>query len=169
MDFEPVFDPARPAGFRLDIGVFDEAGPPCALGDEIGFGEALPDVALDNLAARQHVAFPADLNGCGVSGCRCRDADDRRLLAPRNRQVFVAQGRDRAAVADDGEHGLAPVADDPVGEHRLVLADRVNAERVAARDVVGGQHGGDTRPGRPEGVEIAGLEPAAGDGRADDP
>ena len=62
----------------------------------------------------------------------------------------IVDGRERPLVADEREDRLAAMADDAVGERRLVLAGRVDPVAVLARHVRGGEHVDEARMRRAE-------------------
>ena len=133
------------AGLRLEIGVLDLLGGVDLLDDQIGFGEALLDVAdadrdvLDDVVGRvvvQHRgAGPHRL--VGIEHCRQRLVDDLdfRQRAPRDQRVF---GCDR-------RHLLADVAHLAARHDRLVVHE--HAEVVDARHVGTGDDALDARHG----------------------
>ena len=105
-----------------------------ALDDDVARGIGV--AAADRLVA-QHVAVRVDR--FPIPGDRLLGVDERGQHV-----VLHVDGGERPAarlrvVGRDGGDGLADVAHEPVGEHRLVLGDQPVGE--ASRHVGGGQHG----------------------------
>ena len=57
LNLDLVADAPRKAGFRLDVGVLDEASFVFAFDDNIGFGESFLDIAPHDAAPDQHIVF----------------------------------------------------------------------------------------------------------------
>ena len=62
LDFDAIADASGKAGFRLDIGVLDEAGLEGALDDEIRGRQARRDVAARDAPAGQDIAGAASVD-----------------------------------------------------------------------------------------------------------
>ncbi len=164
MDLQPIAHANRPAGFGLDIGMFDEAGLESALGDGGAACEGLGDAAAPDAAIQQQVLRLVGLHQRGVGRRGGVNAEQRRLRRPGNRHLLVTDREHGAAITDQGHHSLAAVAHLPIGQHRLVLDFGIDAEAVEGH-VGCRQHGGE--PG-PQGSEIAQGEACPGMRRAHD-
>jgi hypothetical protein len=97
-----------PAGFRLDIGVLDEAGLVFGLGHMRGLGERAGNVAAGHAAVGEDVLVLARMDR--RRPLRRFDADDRRQRLIGDRHVLVADDVDRGARADEGDHRIATIA-----------------------------------------------------------
>jgi len=164
---DAIAHPAGPAGLGLDVGVLDEGGLETPLGRYGGVRQRRLGVAALDPALDQLVALDLIVN----SGRRLRagliQAIYRRLRLVVNGQIFVADSRHRLARADQRHHGVAPVAHDALGQHRLVAKVGVDAHAVGGH-VRGGEHPFHAGPGIGRSREIAEHDPGRIMGRTDD-
>ena len=111
-------------------------------------GERRLDVAARDAAAHEHVARAGRRGARGAPGARAAAIPS---SGGAGAQVIGSSSSairgDDARVADERDDRLARIADEPVGEHRLVLAGLVDAVAVGARDVGGGQDAHEARVG----------------------
>ena len=130
-DLDAPVDDARGPGLGLDVRVLDVGGLERPGRGRGGRGQGGVDVA------QPHEALDEDVPGRGlVEPRRGRvqrgvDPDQRRQRLPLDRQLVVGDRGHGRRVADERQHGLAAVADVALGEHRLVLAGRVDPVPVA--------------------------------------
>ena len=141
-DLDPSVDQARGPGLGLDVGVLD-----------VGRLErAASAVTADSASAAAGVAQPDDPLDEDVAGRRLvelvrprvqRRVDARSAAAAAPRSIGSSPSSIAATVAaspTSASTASPRVADVPVGEHRLVLARRVDPEPVLARDVGRREH-----------------------------
>ncbi len=153
-----VFPPGG-HGVVFDVGLLLVRDAVFALDDDVGFPEALVDVAAaDDVALKDVVRAVEDL--ASREGILDRE-DGRKLLVFDADESEGLIGPRAAFVRDEGD-GLQGVAHHAVGQERLVVLDQGDDVRG---DVPGGRHDA-LGPGE-GGVEDDVLDPPAGDFGAD--
>ena len=103
----------------------------------------------------------------GARRARLVEAAHRRQRLIANRQVHVPYRRDRRACAHERHHRIAPVAHEPLGQHRLVSQVGVDADAVVGH-VDGGEYPLHAGPRSGRRLQIAALDLGRVMGRADD-
>ncbi len=134
-DLDAVAAALRVAGFRLDIGMLDEAGAEGAGGDMRRLCKSGLDIAALDPAAGQHIIGGKIMQRIGVFGGRSLDSCQSGQGLPADRKLRHADGLDRFALADDRQHAFAAIPGFADGKHRLVLQMRIDAEGVLAGDI----------------------------------
>ena len=165
MDFESIADALGPASLGLDIGVLDETGLERRFGDRGAACKRCGGITFPDPAVEQQVARLVSLHQRRARRLRGGDAHHRGQLGIADRQVGLVHCFDGRARADQGEHGLAAKAHHTVGQHRLILDVRVNAEAVAGH-VACAEHAHHPRVCHGERSQIAELEARVMMGRA---
>ncbi len=130
----------RGAGLGLDIGVLDEGGPDCGLGDVLGAAEGGIGVAATDEAACQQVAGAVGVQQGGAGGFGLGRVQQGGQGTPVDGEGLEVERGDDLGRAGDERDGLAAKAGGALGQRRLVGEVRDDAEAVAAGDVGGGQH-----------------------------
>lgn len=140
-DLQPVADAPRPAGFRFDVGVFDEAGGVRAgyrhdiIRRQRRFRRPAPDKTT-----HQHVPRPLGMDRfcvLGQRGLRCQQCGQ---LRPGDGEIGKVQRFHHGRRSYDRSHGLALEAASCTGENRLIGQLRDDTKAVASGDIVGGEH-----------------------------
>ena len=155
---QPVADTPRPTRLGLDIGVLDEGGLEAALDHHVRFRERGIGIALLHEAAPHHVVVVAGVDDGRAFRHRGLDPVDMRADLVMDRHVLVADAVHRLVVPDQSQHGLAAILHLAVGEHRLVLDVRIDAEGVESGHVRRTQHPDEAGMGIEQGLEIADRE-----------
>ena len=153
-EFHPVSHAPRPAGLRLDIGVLDESRLEAPLGRHGAARQRRLGVAALHRTLDQPVAVGRRVDQGRIRRTGLVQAAHRRQRLVADRQVFVSKRRHRLTRAYQGDHGVAAVAHDLLGQHRLVAQVGIDADAVR-RHVGGAEHPHDTRPGGGRGVQVA--------------
>ena len=159
----------RVARLGLDVGVLDMDGLERAGGDHRRSGQGRRRIAPDDPARRQEIAghIVVEPHRAGIR--RGVHLGEHRQRLPHDGDLVVGDAQDGLGIADQRDDGLAPVPDVPVGEHLLILARRVDAVAVHARDVCRGEDTDESGVRGVEASEVAEDEPGMGMRRADDP
>ena len=166
VDLDAVAGAPGPARLGLDVSVLDEGRGEAALRKPGGLRQGRPGVARAHRALDQQVAGLVRLDQRCLLGRRRVEAGHRRKRAVADRHLLVSDPLERGALAEQGDHGLAPVADDAIRKHRLILEMRIDAEAID-RDVGRGQEAEQTRVSRQQRRAVADGERGRSVRRAD--
>ncbi len=139
MDLDAVAHTPRPARLGFDVGVLDESCLERIFRHGRAAGEGRGGIAVADAAVKQQVAGLVRLHQRRIRPGGGVDAEQRRLRRPDDRHFVVADREHRLPLADQRHHGLAAIAHQPVGQHRLILHVGIDAVAVE-RNILCRQH-----------------------------